>query len=480
MKDKIRKAFHASSFRYGTFSIIVTAVVLAIIVGINLVVGQLPSELLNIDISENQLFSVGDTTKELVSALTDEVSIYLIATDDGLDETINQMLEKYDDLSEQVSYSIIDPDTNPAFLTNHELSSSDLSGYSDILVVSDKREKFVSYDDIYEVSYTSYYSYDVYYDGEGAVTSAISYVTTDELPKMYVLQGHSEEAFADTISKLISKNNIEMVDLNLNTAGSVPEDCDVLAIIKPQKDFTEDEVDALENYVAYGGKCVIINYADKQADMPNYCEFLAYYGVEIPSGGCIFETSGYCNERSRWYIYEPLTADHDIVSGFSSNSAIYTNYAQPIYQLDDMRNTLTITPFVTTSEGAWLRTDLSSDRYDEKIDSDVDGPFDIAVTITDSTNEGQGQIVLYSTYSLIDSNFVDTAYGYANADLFISSISYLCSLQTNINIESKTTSMSYNSATSGQLQMSITIFVITIPLVILIAGLAIWIRRRKR
>jgi ABC-2 type transport system permease protein len=202
--------------------------------------------------------------------------------------------------------------------------------------------------------------------------------------------------------------------------------------------------------------------------------------VEIPSGGCIFETSGYCNERARWYIYEPLTADHDITSGFSANSAIYTTYAQPIYQLDDKRVTLTITPFLTTSSGAWLRTDLTSDRYDEKIDSDVDGPFDIAVTITDSTNEGQGKIVLYSTYSLIDSTFVDTSYGYANADLFISSITYLGSLQTNINIESKTTSLSYNSSTSGQLQMSMIIFVITIPLVILIAGLVIWIRRRKR
>lgn len=480
MKEQIRKAFHASSFRYGTFSIIVTAVVIAIIVAINLIVGQLPAELLNIDISETKLYSIGDTTKDLVGALDEDVSIYMITASGKEDATTKEMLKKYEDLSSHISVTSIDPDTNPAFLTSHELTSSDLSGYTDILVVSGKRQKFIAYTDIYEVNYTSYYSYDVNYDGEGEVTSAISYVTTDDLPKMYVLQGHDEEAFTDSISKLISKNNIETAALNLVTAGSVPEDCDVLAIIKAQKDFTGDEVDALEKYVAYGGKCIIINFADMQENMPNYRNFLAYYGVEIPYGGCIFETSGYCNERSRWYIYEPLTANHDITASFSGNSAIYTNYAQPIYQLANKRSTLTISPFLTTSDGAWLRTDLDSKKLDEKIDSDVDGPFDLAVTITDSTNEGQGKIVLFATYSLIDSNFVDTAYGYANAELFMNSINYLCSLHTSINIAVKSTSLSHNSATSGQLQLSMLIFEITIPLVILGVGFAIWIRRRRR
>lgn len=480
MKEKIRKAFHASSFRYGTFSIIVTVVVIAIIVAVNLIVGQLPSELINIDISEEKLYSIGDTTKDLVSALDEDVSIYVIATSETQDETINQMLDKYADLSSHVSVSAVDPDTNPSFLTEHELTSEDLSGYADILVVSAKRQKLIQYSDIYEVSYTSYYSYDVNYDGEGEVTSAISYVTTDDLPKMYVLQGHEEEAFTDSVSKLISKNNIETDTLNLMTAGTVPDDCDVLAIIKPQKDFTEDEVDALEDYVAHGGKCVIINYADMQENMPNYCSFLAYYGVEIPSGGCIFEASGYCNERSRWYIYEPLSADHEITASLSGSSAIYTDYAQPIYQLEDKRNTLTITPFLTTSDGSWLRTDLSNELRDEKIDSDVDGPFDIAVTITDSTNEGQGQIVLFATYNLLGSAYVDTAYGYANADVFVNSINYLCSLQTSINIATKSTSMPSNTATSGQLRVSMMVFVISIPVVILIAGFGIWIRRRRR
>lgn len=481
MKDKIKRAFHASSFRYGTFSIILSVVVIAIVVAINLIVANLPSSMTSIDISESQLYSIGDTTKELVSEITEDVYIYMIASEDDLDETINLMLAKYEDLSDYIHISHVDPDTDPTFLTTYDLSSDDLSGYTDVLVVSEKRQKLIDYLDIYEINYTSYYSYSVDFDGEGEVTSAISYVTTDVLPKMYVLQGHGEDDLSDdAITKLISKNNIETETLNLLTEGSVPDDCDILAIITPQEDFTEEEVDAIEEYIAYGGNCVIVNYADAQADMPNYEALLAYYGVEIASGGCIFETSGYSLSSARWYIYEPVSTDHDITSSFTSASYLLSTYAQPIYQLDDMRSTLTITSLLSTSDGAWFRDLSDMDQYtslEEKIDSDVDGPFDLAVLITDSSDEGEGQIVLFSLYDLL--SYEDT-YNVANGELFINAVSYLCSLEVSIDIDVKTTSISYNTATTSQLRTSIMVFEIAIPLIVLGYGFVIWFRRRSR
>lgn len=227
MKEKFKRAFHTSSFRYGTFSLILTAVVLAVVIALNLIISQLPSEIINIDISDSQLYSIGDTTKEFVSTIEDDVTIYLIGTSGSIDETITQLLAKYEDLSDHITVTEIDPDSNPTFLSQHDLTSDDLSGYTDVLVVSDKREKFIGYWDIYEITYTSYYSYsyDVDFDGEGEITSAISYVTTDEIPKMYVLSGHSEEGFSTTMTSLIERNNIEIDSLNLQTDGdgTVPD-----------------------------------------------------------------------------------------------------------------------------------------------------------------------------------------------------------------------------------------------------------------
>lgn len=38
----------------------------------------------------------------------------------------------------------------------------------------------------------STYSYSYSFDGEGLITSAIAYVVSDDLPQLYVLEGHGE------------------------------------------------------------------------------------------------------------------------------------------------------------------------------------------------------------------------------------------------------------------------------------------------
>ncbi len=53
----------------GSFSLAVTAIVLAIIVVVNLIIGQLPSKLLNWDLSETGIFSVSDTSKGIIKGL---------------------------------------------------------------------------------------------------------------------------------------------------------------------------------------------------------------------------------------------------------------------------------------------------------------------------------------------------------------------------------------------------------------------------
>ncbi len=376
-----------------------------------------------------QSYTLSDTSKEFIGTLEEDVTIYLIGTSDGLDDIINQLAVEYEDFSEHISVTRVKSDTSHTFLKflkSHNVTTDDLSGYTDVLVVGDKREKFIGYRDIYKYGYNySTYSRNTTFDGDGEITSAISYVIADYIPKMYVLTGHGEEEFSTTVSTLIERDNIDIESLDIMTEGKIPDDCDIIGIIDPTSDFTEDEVYILEEYITYDGNCVIINNANYQADMPNYRDFLAYYGVEISSDCYIFEVSGYGVENSRWYLYEPLTSNHDITSDFSASDRVMVSFTQPIYQLANVRNTLTIEPFITTSDGSWLRTDLESTLYDEKIDSDVDGPFDIAVTITDQTNEGKGKIVLFSTNDLLSDNFVGTANDFANADLFISALEYL-------------------------------------------------------
>ena len=72
------------------------------------------------------------------------------------------------------------------------------------------------------------YSYNTSFDGEGAITSAIDYVVSEELPQLYMLEGHGEAELPATFSEQIEKENIEVSSFSLLTVDSVPEEADCL------------------------------------------------------------------------------------------------------------------------------------------------------------------------------------------------------------------------------------------------------------
>lgn len=130
----------------------------------------------------------------------------------------------------------------------------------------------------------STYAYDTTgFDGEGQLTSAISYVTSDNLPILYTLEGHSEVELSTAMISSIEKENIEIKSLNLVTEESVPEDTDILMINGPQKDLSEEESQKIITYLENGGKAFIIsNYTTE--DIPNFNSILEDYGVQTEDG----------------------------------------------------------------------------------------------------------------------------------------------------------------------------------------------------
>ena len=70
----------------------------------------------------------------------------------------------------------------------------------------------MDYGDIYEssVDYNTYSYTTTGFDGEGQITSAISYVTSENQPILYTLDGHGEKDLDASIREDIEKANIEI------------------------------------------------------------------------------------------------------------------------------------------------------------------------------------------------------------------------------------------------------------------------------
>ncbi len=461
----------------GSYSMVITAVFIVIIIVINLIVNELPSSLTQIDISDEKLYSIGDTTKEFLDGLDKDVTIYQIAPEGSQDEVITNLLEKYEDASKHVKVELKDPVVNPKFVTDY--TSDDISSNS-LIVVCEDRNKVVDYSSMYErtINYNTY-SYDTTgFDGEGQITSAIAYVTSENLPVLYTLEGHGEVKLDSSVQEDIEKANIEIKSLNLLTEGSVPEDTDCLMIISPASDISDDEKDAILEYLENGGKAMIFSdYTGEE--MKNFDNILENYGVKREEG-IVFEddTQHYAMQIPYYLVPEVKSSDatSDVVS---AGYYILAPYAQGITKLDNVRDSLTITSLLTTSESAYSKTNVQSGVI-EKEDGDISGPFDLGVSIKETMGENETEIIYFSTANLMDSQVNQMVSG-GNEQLIMSSLDWMCSSEDalTISVPSKSLEVSYLTLTAYDTSFWSICTIGLIPGFFLVAGFVIWFKRRK-
>lgn len=102
--------------RQGGYLAATTAIVVAIVVFLNLIVGQLPTHLLEFDLSDKQLYTVTDTSKEFLAGLDKDVEIVVLAEESNVDERIAKFLDNYAALSSHITVTEVDPVAPPLLL----------------------------------------------------------------------------------------------------------------------------------------------------------------------------------------------------------------------------------------------------------------------------------------------------------------------------------------------------------------------------
>lgn len=191
-----------NALRGGSYSLVISAVVLAILIVVNIFASALPSTLTKYDISASQLYSITSNTKVVVNALEQDVTIYWVVQSGEEDEVIENLLSKYDSLSRHIEVVKKNPDVFPTFAAQY---TDETVQNNSLIVECGSKSRYISVNDIYLGEINMYTGrYDVTdFDGEGAITSAIDYVVSEELPQLYVLEGHGESELPSTLPSAI-------------------------------------------------------------------------------------------------------------------------------------------------------------------------------------------------------------------------------------------------------------------------------------
>ncbi len=478
---KIAASFKTRSTRVGGYSVAAGCIVLAIAVAANAFVSALPSSVTKIDTTTNQLFTISEQTENIVSRLQSDVTIYWIVQSGSEDTGVKNLLERYEDLSDRVEVKKIDPDVYPTFLDQYSLSNV----YNNSLVVEcGDRYRYVSEDEIYVYDYSYYYytgSYDVSFDGESALTSAIDYVVSEDLPKVYVLTGHGESTLATTFSTAVEKENIELADLSLLTEGEVPADGDCLLICCPQSDISSEELEMIRDYLGNGGNMILITDPPVDGALENLDALMAYYGVTAQEGIVVEGNQSHYAYGTPYYLL-PEIESHTITQPLIDEGYyILMPVAQGLTVSDEKPVTVSVTKLLTTSSSAFSKAAGYSLTTYEREDGDIAGPFALAVAITDTLEDGiESNILWFASGALLDEQTNSQVSG-GNQDLFLNALSYLCESEgSSISIHAKSLSYDYLTMDSGTASSLSILVVAVIPLMYLAVGIVVVVRRKRR
>ena len=458
-----------TAFQGGAYSLIVTAVVLAILIVCNILVSALPASLTKYDISATKLYSITSNTKVVVNALEQDVTIYWIVQSGEEDDVIETLLSKYDSLSDHITVVKKNPDVYPTFAEQY---TSETVENNSLVVECGERNRYIAYDDIYVQEADVYsYSYSTSFDGEGAITSAIDYVVTEDLPQLYVLEGHGEQELPSNFQEQIEKANIETNTLSLLTVDAIPEETDAVLLYEPSSDLSEEEVEMLYDYAENGGKLLVIAGPTQDSNLENLYSLLANYGVET-SEGIVVEGS------REHYTVQPYVLLPEMTSHAITDALIEENYYpnMPISKGMIVNDTTgAVTSLLTTSDESFSKVAGYELTTYEKEEGDIDGPFTVGLSV-DSSNEGQ--IVWFSSAAFLDDMYNALSSG-SNSDLAMNALSSLIGEREAMAIRSKSLNYNYLSITDSTASLLKTLMIGVFPLAYLGIGVVIILKRRR-
>lgn len=490
----VKKVLKSRRFKRGGMATVFTAVFVVVIILINVVVSLLSERFpsMNIDLTANKVNTLSDAALEVAKEVEEETTIYILATDDWLDYANNQgvaystlvsLSDKLAEANSKIKVEQVDLEKNPSFV--NEYADENLTNGC-VVVKTDKRYRVLTISDLFpSESNRQTGSTASYNDVDSALATAIKQVNLSEVPVVSIATGHSEamtNAF-DSLTSFLNENAFDVQQFNI-LSEDIPENTQILFLGTPNTDYTEDELKKLDEYLSEkeSGKTrtLLISATPGQASLPNLMSFLEEWGISYDSTSMVLES-----DSSRTFGNSALyLSDVDSENGIPDGDypLLVTPYSVPITRLFDSNNSVVTYSLAATSEGSYLQKTDSDEDASETAEKKSYDTAVLARKSLDSSGTGAyaNVIVLGSTY-MLDPSTLNTS-TFSNGDYFIDLAKYATdTTNSNNTVYSPRVQAGVQdiTATTNVINfLGLGVFTITIPVVILLAGLAVYIKRR--
>jgi ABC-type uncharacterized transport system involved in gliding motility auxiliary subunit len=282
------------------------------------------------------------------------------------------------------------------------------------------------------------------------------------------------------LKTLIEANNYKTQSVNLLQKPELPKECSMVVIGGPSRDYLQPEVDAIKNFVESGGRAIIMVDPPLKFAKENIDENAALTGVlagwgVTPDKDLVLDTSGV----GQLYGLGPEIA---LVSNYASHPIVREmkrlSAGFPVTRSLEIKNgdKATAEKLFETSDDAFATSNLASAEIKQS-SSDKKGPFALAAagTYKGGGANGAGRFVVTGSSSWVANAYLRIG---GNRDLFLNMMNWLSADEDLISIRPKEPEDRRLNMNRNQMALVFYSSVLGIPLLILVAGVSVWWKRR--
>jgi ABC-2 type transport system permease protein len=473
-------------WRYGGYAFVVTAIVIAAVVLVNLGVGELETKNgWRKDLSFNNLTTQSETTLKVLNSLPYPVHIYALYTPGSEDLALTEVLNRYQTGSSLVTYEMLELSKNPGLLAKFQ-GNTETSLTANSLIVSCEatgRYKILTSESFSSVGYSiesGEYGVDLLY--EKRITEALTYVTRTEIPEIMLLSGNNELE-GDSVAALtqaLTSNNYSVRSVNLRS-GDELNPRSLLMILSPRKDLTQEELDSITAFSKAGGALFITcDFSDDLSDMVNYQSLLRSFGM-VPLNGTVIASA---DEPGTYYSDTTTILTPHVLSGEATDPLIAAGAVELVTAGSRAFETpasavsgLTVTPVLASGYKAYLRDIYGENKTTAQQDTDPVGPFSLALLSTRTQEDGtlSRAFILGSSVVLTESSLYES---WNNLEFTLRFCEYLLNQKPiSLDIISKPYTRPGLKAESRAVGGAVAV---ALPLMVLALALVILVPRRHR
>lgn len=427
------------------------------------------------DFTPEKLLVLSDATKENVSNIKNDTSIYYLGSKSQANATYVELLNAYQDLSSKITVDYIPLDDDE--FMNTFLANIPNVNEASIVVATENRFIYLDSEHYISTVQTGSYSYSHMLEIEDQLTSAILYCNTQELKTIARITGHGEGVIGDSFRNLLNLAHYEFKNVNLieeqtDLSGTTLSDAAALFIYSPQEDYSEEEISQLEDYMEKGGK-LIVSIDPLNEDLTNLFEFLSRYGLLLQSGVVIEGDTAFYVLDTNYYL-SPYTKESDFTKDLIQRNLRVITYTSKGIARNGGSNGYECTDVLLTSNSSFSKVD-NFDNLSSQGENDRSGPFSVASI---AKKENEGTLFLIAS-DIMFTDEADSESGGANSRFFSEMIKSVVGNDKTVWIKGKDVNTQIARFDYSVIGFLKALSIVLIPAVILVFGIFILISRKK-